>query len=304
MNGYATLSIAELVLGGTSISLLVGLTTYLLMRMREAERLRVEAIEQRRHFESTKTETPLDQPNLDLKKRSLLSVHQLFRSQRWMVMGAFMMVGFFVIVPLAVQSVPAAYTPLLLGAFSVVLGIAARPFIENVIAGLIISLGRAVRLGDTVLVDGHYGTVENLNLTNTVVRIWDWRRYVVPNSRMMSKEFVNYSLVDGFIWAHAELFISPDADLERAEAIAIEEMAMSPYFKPYEEPRFWVMEITKESVRCWVAGWADTPSDAWMLGHDTRRRLALRYREENINFNLIHVNTGLTQAPSAPQPTN
>jgi len=51
------------------------------------------------------------------------------------------------------NSIPAALISTLVAISSVVLGIAARPLIENIIAGVVISFSKAIRVGDTVVID-------------------------------------------------------------------------------------------------------------------------------------------------------
>ena len=43
--------------------------------------------------------------------------------------------------------------------------------------------------------------------------------------------------------------------------------------KTEDPPGFWVLGMEKDAVRCWAAGWADGPGDAWTLASDARRNL-------------------------------
>lgn len=179
--------------------------------------------------------------------------------------------------------IPAAAVSMIVGGTTVILGIAARPVVENAIAGLVISYSRTLNLGDTVKLHGHYGTVEDIGLTHTTIRIWDYRRYVLPNAKMISSEFLNYSLVDRWVWASVEFWVEPEADLEKVEQLAREACVSSEALAlREEEPAFWVMEMGKEGLRCWIAGWAATPPDAWTLASDTRRGLIRSFQAEGI----------------------
>jgi small-conductance mechanosensitive channel len=50
-----------------------------------------------------------------------------------------------------------------------------------------------VRIGDTVVVDGEWGTVEEITLTFLTVRTWDERRITMPVSYFTSRPFENWS---------------------------------------------------------------------------------------------------------------
>ncbi|MEU2223695.1 mechanosensitive ion channel domain-containing protein [Streptomyces sp. NPDC018347] len=79
------------------------------------------------------------------------------------------------------------------GILGIVAGVAAQSTLSNIFAGLQIAFGDMVRIGDTVVVDGEWGTVEEITLTFLTVRTWDERRITMPVSYFTSKSFENWS---------------------------------------------------------------------------------------------------------------
>lgn len=79
------------------------------------------------------------------------------------------------------------------GLAGIVVGLAAQKTIGGVVAGLQLSLTQPVRIGDTVIVEGEWGTIEEITLTYLVVRVWDERRLVVPISRFLDQPFQNWT---------------------------------------------------------------------------------------------------------------
>lgn len=79
------------------------------------------------------------------------------------------------------------------GILGIVAGVAAQSTLSNMFAGLQIAFGDMVRIGDTVIVDGEWGTVEEITLTFLTVRTWDERRITMPVSYFTSKPFENWS---------------------------------------------------------------------------------------------------------------
>ncbi|MGA9855411.1 MAG: mechanosensitive ion channel domain-containing protein [Gammaproteobacteria bacterium] len=79
------------------------------------------------------------------------------------------------------------------GVVGLVLGIAARPAIGNLLAGLQIALSEPIRIDDVVIVEGEWGRIEEIRTTYVVVRIWDKRRLVVPLSYFIEKPFENWT---------------------------------------------------------------------------------------------------------------
>jgi len=79
------------------------------------------------------------------------------------------------------------------GLAALVAGLAARPTLSSVIAGVQIALTQPIRLEDVVIVEGEWGWIEEINTTYVVVRIWDLRRLVVPLSYFIEKPFQNWT---------------------------------------------------------------------------------------------------------------
>ncbi|MBD3580403.1 mechanosensitive ion channel [Streptomyces sp. KD18] len=79
------------------------------------------------------------------------------------------------------------------GLIGIVAGIAAQSSLGNLFAGLQIAFGDTVRIGDTVVVDSEWGTVEEITLTFLVVRTWDERRITMPVSYFTGKPYENWS---------------------------------------------------------------------------------------------------------------
>jgi small-conductance mechanosensitive channel len=79
------------------------------------------------------------------------------------------------------------------GVAGIVIGIAARPLFENLIAGVQLALSQPIRIDDVVIVEGEFGHVEQIASTFVVVRIWDQRRMVLPLTYFIEKPFQNWT---------------------------------------------------------------------------------------------------------------
>jgi small-conductance mechanosensitive channel len=83
------------------------------------------------------------------------------------------------------------------GAASLVVGLAARPLLTNLIAGVQIAITQPIRLEDAVIVEGEWGWIEEITSTYVVVRLWDWRRMVLPIAYFLEKPFQNWTRESG-----------------------------------------------------------------------------------------------------------
>ncbi len=196
------------------------------------------------------------------------------------------------------NSIPAALISILVAVSSVVLGIAARPLIENIIAGMVISFSKSIRVGDTVVIDEHYGTVEDISLNHTIVKLWNWKRLIIPSSKMLTKEVLSLTYHDSYIWVHIAFYVSYDTNLDQVKQIAIESVLNSDNYSSNETPGFWVMEMEKDAYQCWVAGWTNSAIKAWELASDIRTGIAMQFQSEGIRAHRF----GVDVSPHSLQP--
>jgi small-conductance mechanosensitive channel len=126
----------------------------------------------------------------------------------------------FALAAMAFPSVRALGTTLLAsaGVAGIVIGIAARPLFENLIAGVQLALSQPIRIDDVVIVEGEYGHVEQIASTFVVVRIWDQRRMVLPLTYFIEKPFQNWTRTGSALLGTVMLYVdfSVPVDVLRA----------------------------------------------------------------------------------------
>lgn len=79
------------------------------------------------------------------------------------------------------------------GVAGLVAGLAARPVLSNLFAGVQIAMTQPIRLEDAVIVEGEWGHIEEITSTYVVVRVWDLRRLIVPLTYFIEKPFQNWT---------------------------------------------------------------------------------------------------------------
>lgn len=103
------------------------------------------------------------------------------------------------------------------GVLGLVLTFTAQRSLASIFSGLEIALTQPIKIGDSVVIENEYGTIEEINFRNVVVKLWDWRRLVVPTSFFLEKSFQNWSSVQtnnliGTVFLHVD-FTLPVADI-------------------------------------------------------------------------------------------
>jgi len=111
------------------------------------------------------------------------------------------------------------------GVAGIVIGIAARPLFENLIAGLQLAFTQPIRLDDVVIVEKQYGRIEAIRSTYVVVRTWDLRRLVVPLTYFIQTPFENWTYLTSSLIGEVHIIadFTLDVDALRAEIPTIVE---------------------------------------------------------------------------------
>ncbi|MGB6349402.1 MAG: mechanosensitive ion channel family protein [Pseudolabrys sp.] len=79
------------------------------------------------------------------------------------------------------------------GVAGIIAGLAARPVLSNLMAGVQLAMTQPIRLFDAVVVENEHGTIEEITSTYVVVKLWDWRRMIVPLTYFIEKPFQNWT---------------------------------------------------------------------------------------------------------------
>ncbi|MCB9866135.1 MAG: mechanosensitive ion channel [Phycisphaerales bacterium] len=102
----------------------------------------------------------------------------------------------FTLVALNIVNVPLTVFTVLGGAIAIGVGFGAQAIINNFISGWILLAERQVNIGDLVEVDGSVGHVRSIGARCTHVRRPDGIDLLVPNSQMLERTVVNWTLTD------------------------------------------------------------------------------------------------------------
>ncbi len=243
---------------------------------------------------------PLDVTD-NLSARRIRTQANIFRR-----IAAFIVGG--IAVALVLMKIPGvenlgASLPASAGIAGVIVGVAARPVLSNLLAGLQIALTQPIRLDDVVIVEGEWGRIEEITNTYIVVRIWDLRRLVVPLSYFIEKPFQNWTRQTSDLLG--TVFINVDYTLPvedvRAELHRILEAS------GMWDGKVWnlqVVETTEHTVQLRALMSAPDASSAFDLRCIVRERL-IAYIQERHPHSLPRARAELHREASeaAPQPT-
>lgn len=100
------------------------------------------------------------------------------------------------------------------GAAGIIAGLALQPFLTNLIAGIQIATAQPIRIDDAVIVEGEWGWIEEISSTYVVVKLWDWRRMILPLSYFIQKPFQNWTRENASLIGTAMFYVDYSAPVE------------------------------------------------------------------------------------------
>lgn len=127
------------------------------------------------------------------------------------------------------------------GIAGIVVGLAARPVLENLLGGLQIGFTQPIRLDDVVILAGEYGRVEEITTTYVVLKLWDERRLIVPFSKFISEPFQNWSRTETQLLGTVFVWVDYTAPVERIREAARAIVAESPLW----DKRVFALQVTE-----------------------------------------------------------
>ncbi len=81
----------------------------------------------------------------------------------------------------------------IIAAFSVAAGLALSGTMQNFASGVLILLLKPYKVGDTIVTQGHEGSVSSIQLFYTVILTFDNKTVIVPNSKLSNEIILNLS---------------------------------------------------------------------------------------------------------------
>ena len=101
------------------------------------------------------------------------------------------------------------------GIMGIIVGFAAQRSLATLLAGLQIAVTQPIRISDVVIVEGEWGTIEDITLTYVVVKIWDLRRLIVPVTYFLDKPFQNWTRSTTNLLGTVYLYVDYMAPVEK-----------------------------------------------------------------------------------------
>jgi small-conductance mechanosensitive channel len=166
------------------------------------------------------------------------------------------------------------------GVAGIVAGLAARPVLSNLFAGVQLAVTQPIRIEDAVTVENEYGWVEEITSTYVVIRLWDLRRLIVPLTYFIEKPFYNWTRHAANYIGSVLLYLDYGAPIDRIRQKATELVAQSKLASG-KVTSVQVTNARPDSIEVRILISADTAANASNLCAELREALIAFLQQEH-----------------------
>jgi small-conductance mechanosensitive channel len=187
------------------------------------------------------------------------------------------------------------------GLAGLIVGLAMKDTLSNLVAGIQIAFAQPFRLEDVVIVEGEWGWIEEITTMYVVVRIWDLRRLVLPLSYFLTHPFQNWTRTSsqllGYVYLNVDYKVPIDEVRKELRRIC-------------ESTELWQGKVcvlqatdsTEHTVQIRALMDAEDSSKAWDLRCLVREKL-IEFLQKNYPDSLPRYRAELTPLPDSKQTT-
>ncbi len=159
------------------------------------------------------------------------------------------------------------------GVATIAISLAAQRSLANLLAGIQIAVTQPIRVGDSVVVEGEWGWIEDITLTFVTIRIWDLRRLVLPINYFLDKPFQNWTIREpkliGTVYVSADYRV----DVERMRDALKDALEGSSHWNKDTPPVLQVTDWKDDVVEIRALCSAKDAGTAWDLRCEVREKL-------------------------------
>ncbi|MFL1897304.1 mechanosensitive ion channel family protein [Aquimarina sp. 2-A2] len=177
------------------------------------------------------------------------------------------------------------------GVAGIIIGFSAQKALGTLLAGIQIAFTQPIRMDDVVIVEGEWGTIEEITLTYVVIKIWDKRRLVVPTTYFIEKPFQNWTRSSSDLLGTVYIYTDYQIQIEALRTELKNILDNTPLWDNNVQ-NIQVTNATKEAIEIRALMSARNSSDAWDLRVLVREKLLIfiqQHHKESIPHTRIYL---------------
>ena len=189
----------------------------------------------------------------------------------------FVLIVFVVMTALSLLGIPLTAFAFATGAIAIGVGFGAQNIINNFISGWILMAERPIRIGDFIEIDNTYGAVEIIGNRSTRIRRTDGVHLLVPNSQLLERTVVNWTLIDLEVRTTVRVGVAYGSPVSKVAELIMQAVKEQPEVKTEPHPSV-VFEDFGDSALVFDAYfWCDVGGEKFL--RDIRSAIRFRITE-------------------------
>ena len=175
----------------------------------------------------------------------------------------------------------------IIGLFAVIgvgIGFGLQNLASNFISGVILLLERPVKVGDRLEVNDVWGDVKRINLRTTLIETPDKISIIVPNSKLLENQVVNYSYGDPKIRLHIPVGIAYGSDCEKVADLLVQVGLENEGVLNDPKPKTWFREFGDSSLNFILLCWIPNAANKYDITSELNHAIDRIFRENGVEI--------------------
>lgn len=194
-------------------------------------------------------------------------------------------IGITLFTVLTVLNLGEAVTTLLAGAgiIGLALAFAFQDIAANFMSGILILIRKPMNVGDTVMIKGYMGKVDEINMRDTVLRTFQGQMVIIPNKDVFQNPIENFSIL-GKRRIDMNIGVSYGDDLQKVKDITLAAVKDIPGICEDDETTMYYQTFGDSSINFILRIWVSTVDLKAFLSVNSEAimRIKKAYDENNI----------------------
>ena len=169
-------------------------------------------------------------------------------------------------------------------AVGVVIGFGFQDIAKNFASGMVLLFERSVQVGDFIEVNGHKGTVEKIQARSIVLKTLDRVSIVVPNSRLLADEVINWSHENPISRFALSVGVAYGCDPEAVKGVLLQVAEEHPQVLDFPLPQVFFAGFGDSSLDFKLLVWIAEPSGESPIKSELYFRIEKVLRERHIEI--------------------
>jgi len=189
------------------------------------------------------------------------------------------------------SGIPIDKLAIVLGALGVGIGFGLQNLVSNLVAGLMITMERPIRIGDRIEVGSHTGIIKEIGVRSIQIYTPNGSSVMIPNNDLLSQHVINWTLNNTHSRIEIKLIVDAVNDLHQTKQSLVDLLKEHTLILQNPEPLVLVNDIANGGIEFTCYFWCENISQSMLVKskvleniYDELKKRSISLKENNINI--------------------